>query len=91
MPGDGTSILMRRGQRMCSRGWIANGACLIGLGLVAFLVIAGCGDSRTTGTQVQMSPEVKAEIQDMKGAMRELRSERKAERKKERGTPKKKR
>jgi hypothetical protein len=59
--------------------------CALGLGC-HFLFI-GCGDdSKTTGTQLQMSPEVKAELEDMKSVMKEDR----AARKQERAGPKKK-
>jgi hypothetical protein len=44
-----------------------------------FLLVAGCGDdSRTTGTQLQISPAVKAEINDMKSAQKEIMAERRA-------------
>jgi hypothetical protein len=50
-----------------------------GLGIACLAFSGGCGDdSKTTGTQVQMSPAVKAEIVDMKSAQKELRAERKA-------------
>jgi hypothetical protein len=52
-----------------------------GLGLGSFFVFGGCSDeSRTTGTQLQISPEVKEEIDDMKSAQKEQRAERKKER-----------
>jgi hypothetical protein len=42
-------------------------------------LFAGCGDeSKTSGTQVQMSPAVKAEINDMKSAQKEIMADRKA-------------
>jgi hypothetical protein len=45
-----------------------------------FFLSSGCGgDSKTTGTQVQISPEVKAELDDMRSAQKEVRAERKAE------------
>jgi len=48
-----------------------------GLGIVGLGVSGGCGDdSKTTGTQLQMSPEVKAEIDDMRSTQKELRGER---------------
>jgi hypothetical protein len=54
-------------------------SCALGLGCL-FLFI-GCGDdSKTTGTQLQMSPEVKAELEDMKSVMKEERAARKLER-----------
>ncbi len=43
-----------------------------------FLVTGCSDDSKTTGTQLQMSPEVKAEIKDMRSAQKEARAERKA-------------
>lgn len=37
--------------------------------------IVGCGDdSKTTGTRLEMSPEAKAEIEDMRSIMREERA-----------------
>jgi hypothetical protein len=49
--------------------------CLFG----CFFLLAGCGDdSKTSGTQLQMSPAVKAEINDMKSAQKEIMAERKA-------------
>jgi hypothetical protein len=55
----------------------ASGGLVLGcLGL-----LGGCGDdSKTTGTQVQMSPEVKAQLDDMKSAQQSQRAERKQER-----------
>ena len=55
---------------------------LSGLALGSFFAIGGCGgdESRTTGTQLQISPEVKAELDDMKSAQKEERAERKADR-----------
>jgi hypothetical protein len=48
-------------------------------GLGCFALFGGCGDdSKTSGTQVQMSPAVKAEINDMKSAQKEIMAERKA-------------
>ena len=44
-------------------------------------LLGGCGDeSKTTGTQLQISPEVKAEMNDMGAAQKEARAERKQER-----------
>jgi hypothetical protein len=52
-----------------------------GLGLGCLSLLAGCGDeSKTTGTQLQISPEVKAEMDDMKSAQKAVREERKQER-----------
>jgi hypothetical protein len=55
---------------------------IILMSLCAFgclFLLAGCSDdSRTTGTQVQMSPAVKAEINDMKSAQKEIMAERRA-------------
>jgi len=51
------------------------------LGLGSLALLSGCGDdSKTTGTQVQISPERKAAIKDMREAQKEVRAERKAER-----------
>ncbi len=56
---------------------------LMSAGGLGFLFpLTGCDDSKTSGTQVQLSPEVKAEINDMKSAQKELRDERKAAAKK---------
>jgi hypothetical protein len=44
-----------------------------------FFLLAGCGDdSKTSGTQLQISPAVKAEINDMKSAQKEIMAERRA-------------
>ncbi len=51
-------------------------------GLGCLLPLTGCDDSKTSGTQVQLSPEVKADINDMKSAQKELRDERNAAAKK---------
>jgi hypothetical protein len=52
-----------------------------GLGLGCLSLLGGCGDdSKTTGTQLEMSPEVKAELDDMRSAQKEVRAERKQER-----------
>jgi len=52
-----------------------------GLGLGCLSLLSGCADeSKTTGTQLQMSPEVKAEIEDMRSAQKEVQAERKRER-----------
>jgi hypothetical protein len=41
-----------------------------GLGLVGFFA-SGCGDdSKTTGTQLQLTPKDKADIEGMRGAMK---------------------
>jgi hypothetical protein len=48
-------------------------------GLGCLFVLTGCGDdSRTSGSQLQMSPAVKAEIEDMRSAQKEARAERKS-------------
>ena len=48
-------------------------------GLSPLLPLGGCGDdSKTSGTQVQMSPAAKADIDDMKAVMKERRAEKKA-------------
>jgi len=52
-----------------------------GLGLGCLWLLAGCGDeSKTTGTQLQMSPQRKAEIEDMRSIMKEERARGKLER-----------
>ena len=53
-----------------------------GLALGSFFALGGCGgdESKTTGTQLQLSPAVKAELDDMKSAQKEARAERKADR-----------
>jgi hypothetical protein len=52
-----------------------------GLGLGCLSLLAGCGDeSKTTGTQLQMSPEVKAEQDDMRAVQQDVRAERRQER-----------
>jgi hypothetical protein len=54
-----------------------------GLAIACLALAGGCGDeSKTTGTQLKMSPAVKAEIDNMKSAQKELRAERKAAAKK---------
>jgi hypothetical protein len=51
----------------------------VGLGCLSLL--SGCGDdSRTTGTQLQLTPKDKAEIEGMRGTMKEQRAELKQER-----------
>jgi hypothetical protein len=51
-----------------------------GLAFSCLSLLGGCSDeSRTTGTQLQISPAVKAELDDMKSAQKEVREERKAE------------
>jgi hypothetical protein len=51
-----------------------------GLVLGCLLFSSGCDESKTTGTQVQISPEVKAQLEDVRSAQKEIRAERKAER-----------
>lgn len=52
-----------------------------GLGLGCLFLLGGCGDeSKTSGTQVQISPEVKAELDDMKSVQKDERAARKQER-----------
>src|SRR5690242_3296801 len=56
------------------------------LGLIMVFIVFGCGDeSRTTGTQLQLSPAAKAEQQEIRKAMQEQRAEMKAARLKARG------
>ena len=51
----------------------------VGLGCLSLL--GGCGDdSKTTGTQVQLSAKDKAEIEGMRGTMKEQRADLKQER-----------
>jgi len=51
-----------------------------GLGL-GCLLVPGCGDeSKTTGTQLQLTPADKAEIEGMRGAMKGQKAELKQER-----------
>jgi len=46
-----------------------------GLGLGGLGLLGGCGDeSKTTGTQLQISPERKAEIEDMRSIMKQERT-----------------
>jgi hypothetical protein len=53
-----------------------------GIGLGCFLQL-GCGDdSKTTGTQVQLTEKDKAEIEGMRAAMKAQRAVQKQERKK---------
>ena len=53
----------------------------VGLGLGCLSLLSGCGDdSKTTGTQVQLSPKDKAEIEAMRGTMKGQRAELKQER-----------
>jgi hypothetical protein len=55
-------------------------------GFGCLFVLAGCGDeSKTTGTQLQMSPEVKAEIEDMRSVQQQERALRRQERAGRRG------
>jgi len=61
-----------------------------GLVLGCLLLLGGCSDeSKTTGTQLQLSPEDKAKIEDMRGVMKgqkaALRQERVEDRKKAKG------
>jgi len=54
-----------------------------GIGLICLSMLGGCGDeSRTTGTQVQLTDKDRAEIEDMRAAMKGQRAAVKAERKK---------
>jgi len=54
-----------------------------GLGFGCLSLLGGCGDdSRTTGTQVQLTPEDKDLLKDMRGVMKDQRAAQKAERKK---------
>jgi hypothetical protein len=52
--------------------------CALAVGLS--LLQTGCGDdSKTSGSQLQMSPEAKAQIQDMRDMYKENKGMRKAE------------
>jgi len=56
--------------------WVAVGPLLI-VAWLGCISIVGCGDdSRTSGTQLQMSPEAKAEIEDMRSIMQQEKAER---------------
>jgi hypothetical protein len=66
---------------MQPRRFLVTSVPSFGLGLVCLCLSGGCGDdSKTTGTQIQISPEVKAELNDMRAAQKEVRAERKRER-----------
>jgi hypothetical protein len=66
---------------MASIRRVFAGGFFVPFGFGAAVFLSGCGDdSKTTGTQLEMSPEVKAELDDMKSAQKEVRAERKAER-----------
>ena len=55
---------------------------LFTLAMILPFLLAGCGDdSRTTGTQVQLSEEAKAQIKDMRDMYKENKGMRKAARK----------
>jgi hypothetical protein len=57
-----------------------------GLGVGCLSLLGGCADeSKTTGTMLEMSPEVKAELDNMRSAQQEVRAERKRERTQRRG------
>lgn len=47
-------------------------------GLGCLFLLTGCDDSKSSGTQVQMSPAVKAEINDMRSSQKDIMAERKA-------------
>jgi hypothetical protein len=52
----------------------------VGLGLACLCLSGGCDDSKTTGTQIRFSPEVKAQLDEMREAQKEVRAERQRER-----------
>jgi len=52
---------------------IASGA--LGLGCLPIVVGCGADESRTSGTQVQLTPDDKAFIEGMRGTMKEHKSE----------------
>ena len=67
--------------RKSRRSTVFTVAAALAIGLVSLFLLGGCGDeSKTTGTQLQISPEVKAEMNDMGAAQKEVRAERKQER-----------
>jgi len=52
-----------------------------GLGLGCLTLLGGCTDeTKTTGTQVQLTPKDKADIEDMRAAMKGHRADAKQER-----------
>jgi hypothetical protein len=54
------------------------------LAMILPFLQAGCGDdSKTSGTQLQMSPEAKAQIKDMRDMYKENKGMKKQERKDE--------
>ena len=60
-------------------GIISVAFLVVGLGCLSLL--SGCGgDSKTSGSRLEMSPEVKAQMKDMGAAQKELREERKQQR-----------
>jgi hypothetical protein len=64
------------------RRLVSTVIALSGVGLVC-LPQLGCGDdSKTTGTQVQLTEKDKAEIDGMRAAMKGQRAEQKQERRK---------
>jgi hypothetical protein len=74
---------------MDSRRIVITVVAFGGLGFCCIPLLSGCSDdSKTTGTQVQMSPAVKAEIEDMKSTQKELMAERRAAAKNKQGRKK---
>jgi hypothetical protein len=74
---------------MDSRRIVITVVAFGGLGIGCIPLLSGCSDdSKTTGTQVQMSPAVKAEIEDMKSTQKELMAERRAAAKNKKGRKK---
>jgi hypothetical protein len=63
------------------------GTAVLALGSLSLM--SGCDNSKTSGTQVQMGPEMKAAIKDMREAQKEVRAERKQEKKDRMGARKK--
>jgi hypothetical protein len=64
---------------MYCKQFIKSVFALGGVGIAGLALSGGCGDdSKTTGSQLKMSPAVKAEIDDLKSTQKELRAERKA-------------
>jgi hypothetical protein len=72
-------------ERRCSlhpRRLVTIVVTLTGVGLGCFPQLGCSDDSKTTGTQVQLSEKDKAEIDGMRAAMKEQRATRKQEQKK---------
>jgi hypothetical protein len=56
-------------------------AAVLATGFVSLSMLGGCGDeSKTTGTRLEVSPEVKAQLDDIRSAQKDVRAERKQDR-----------